>query len=200
MRTMRRSLLAATLLSGLLVGCGSQTKTVTVTGPPATTSSAASTAPSGAGSTGTTSTAPPSTPASTSTTRTAPEPAFTEQESHPEGVSQAVALLQSLGYTARNPAEYHADQTLRVLVGTRSGAQQAFFFLQGRYLGTDTKDPSAQLKVVSQSDTEVAISYSLYRAGEPAGQQVVRFALNDGKLSALDPIPPASSSTGPARD
>ena len=76
------------------------------------------------------------------------------------------------GYTPDNTSEYHSGQTLRVLVGTRTGSgdgygQQAFFFVDGRYLGTDTKEPSAQLKVVSQSDTEVAIAYPLYRKNDP---------------------------------
>ncbi len=97
-----------------------------------------------------------------------------------------------------------------MLVGTRAGSadgygQQAFFFLDGRYLGTDTKEASAKLRVVSQSDTEVAIAYPLYRPGNslccPAGgEQIVHFALNDGKLTALDPIPPANSKTGVSRN
>jgi hypothetical protein len=97
-----------------------------------------------------------------------------------------------------------------VLLGTRTGSgdgygQQAFFFLDGRYLGTDAKEPSATLKVVSQNDTEVAIAYPLYRKSDPlccpgGGQRIVHFALNNGKLTPLDPIPPASSSSGLARN
>jgi len=97
-----------------------------------------------------------------------------------------------------------------VLVGTRSGSgdgygQQAFFFLEGHYLGTDTKEPSAKLRVVSQGDTEVAIAYPLYRPSDAlccasGGQRIVHFALNDGQLAALDPIPPAHSSTGLSRN
>jgi len=99
-------------------------------------------------------------------------------------------------------SEYHSGQTLRVLVGTRTGSgdgygQQAFFFVDGRYIGTDAKEPSAKLKVVSQSDTEVAVAYPLYRRNDPlccpsGGQRVVHFVLNNGKLAPLDPIPPAN--------
>jgi LppP/LprE lipoprotein len=209
MGVMRRSLLVGLLLAlGLLAGCGSQTKTVTVASAPST--------PAGTTSTSTQSTTA-TTPATTSTattqtspTRTAPEPSFAEQETHVEGASEAAALVRARGYTPVDTAEYHSDQTLRVLVGTKTGSgdgtgQQAFFFLDGRYLGTDTKEPSAHLKVVSQGDTEVAIAYPLYRSGDPlccpgGGQKVVHFALNDGKLAALDPIPPANSSTGLSRD
>ncbi len=152
----------------------------------------------------------PSSATPSTTTRSAPEPSFTEQEAHTEGAAAAAAVLKARGYTALNTAEYHSGQTLRVLVGTRTGSgdgygQQAFFFVDGRYLGTDTKEPSAKLKVVSQGDTEVAIAYPLYRSSDPlccpgGGQRVVHFALNNGKLTALDPIPPANSKTGLARN
>jgi len=81
-----------------------------------------------------------------------------------------------------------------VLVGTRTGSaagngQQAFFFVDGRYLGTDAKQPSAQISVVSQGDTEVALAYAL--AG--GGRATVHFQLNNGKLVPLGSIPSASA-------
>jgi LppP/LprE lipoprotein len=205
---MRRLLPALLALAVLLAGCGSQTKTVTVaSAPPSTGTTTSTTAPPTTSTTTTTTetTAPSSTG---STTHTAPEPAFTETVPHPESANSAAAVLRERGYTPDDLGEYHADQALRVLVGTRQGspyAQQVFFFLQGHYLGTDTKEPSARLRVVSQSDTEIAIAYSLYRHGDSpccpgGGQQVVHFALNDGKLTALDPIPPASSSAALSRN
>jgi hypothetical protein len=91
-----------------------------------------------------------------------------------------------------------------VLVGTRTGSgdgygQQAFFFVNGRYIGTDTKDTSATVKVVSQSDTEVTLGYPLYRSSDPlsspsGGEARVTFALNNGRLTPLGKIPPANSS------
>jgi hypothetical protein len=199
----------------LVSACGSSgTKTVSVAGAPANTESAAtSTQQTTTAKTTTTSTA--TTPTSTTTTgsgggtaaptttRTAAEPAFTEQESHAEGVSAASALVRARGYTPNNTSEYHENQTLRVLVGTRTGSaegygQQAFFFVDGRYIGTDTKEASATVKVLSQSDTEVTLSYPMYRAGDPlsspsGGQATVRFVLNNGKLTPVGTIPPASS-------
>jgi hypothetical protein len=209
---MRRLLPVALLALGLLVGCGSQTKTVTVDSAPMPgTTSTPTTASTQAKTTTTqTTSTPATTPSSSSTTRSAPEPAFTEQESHAEGAQAAAAIVRERGYTPEDTSEYHPDQTLRVLVGTRTGAtdaddQRVFFFVDGRYLGTDTKEPSGQVKVVSQSDTEVAVAYAMYRQGDPlccpgGGQQIVHFALNDGKLTALDPIPPARSSTGLSRN
>jgi LppP/LprE lipoprotein len=210
MSRMRR-LLAPLLALGLLAGCGSQTKTVTVASAPAPGAATATATQSTTASTpATTPTA--STPASTSTTRTAPEPSFAESEQQAKSGSlgAAVAAVRAHGYTPGDTAEYHSGQTLRVLVGTRTGSgdgygQQAFFFVDGRFLGTDTKEPSAKLKVLSQGDTEVAIAYPLYRSSDPlsspsGGQRVVHFALNNGKLTALDPIPPASSKTGLSRN
>jgi hypothetical protein len=209
---MRRLLQLAPLSLVLLAGCGSQAKTVTVASAP--TPGATATTQS----TTTTSSAPAppkttSTPASssTTTTRSAPEPSFTEpeQEAKSGTLGAAVAVLRARGYTPNNTAEYHPDQTLRVLIGTRHGSDasgmQAFFFLSGRYLGTDSKEPSGTLKVVSQSDTEVALGYPLYRKGDPlccasGGTRIVHFALNNGKLTPLDAIPPASSSSGLARN
>jgi hypothetical protein len=207
MGPMRRLPTIAVLGALVLAGCGSDTKTVSISSaPPGGSTTGATSAPATttqAPSTGTTTaTAPPST--GTSTTRTAPEPSFTESEtSGKEGALQAaVATVHSHGFTPVDTSEYHPSQTLQVMVGTRTGSgdgygQQAFFFVDGHYLGTDTKEPSAKLKVVSQGDTEVAIAYPLYRRNDPlccpgGGQRVVHFALNNGKLQALDPIPPAS--------
>jgi hypothetical protein len=120
-----------------------------------------------------------------------------------------VAVVKAHGYTPSDTSQYHPNQTLRVLVATRTGsadgyAQQAFFFVGDRYIGTDASAPSAGIRLVSQGDTEVALAYRLYRPGDPlccarGGEATVRFQLNNGRLVALDPIPPVSSSTGTSR-
>jgi len=203
--------LLAVALAALLAGCGGGTKTVdastplpegtTSTGAPQT--SATTTTATTTTSTSTT-TAPSSESggtASPSTTRTATAPAFTHQGGtgtttgeSAEGLSAAEAVVQAKGFTVSSASDYHPDQTLRVLVGTRTGAaegngQQAFFFVDGRYIGTDAKQPSAQVHVVSQGDTEVTLAYAL----SGGGQATVRFQLNNGKLVPLEAIPSASS-------
>ena len=212
------SVLALGLSGGVLLGgCGSQTKTVSATSSPAVAQATGTTTQS---TTATSTTTQPasSTPAQTTTsggtsapgtTRTAPEPAFTQQEAHAEGVSGAATVVRAKGYTPNDTSEYHASQTLRVLVGTRTGSgdgygQQAFFFVGGRYIGTDAKEPSATVKVLSQSDTEVTLAYPLYRKNDPlsspsGGQATVQFQLNNGKLTPVGHIPPASSSSGLSR-
>jgi hypothetical protein len=199
--------------AGALLGaCGSQTKTVSVAGsppatqttaPPSTTTSTTPRATTPTTTTGATRTSP-------STTRSAPEPAFTQHEAAAEGVGAAAAVVRANGFTPNNTSEYHSNQTLRVLVGTRSGSgdgygQRAFFFVDGRYIGTDAKEPSATLKVVAQGDTAVTLAYPLYRHNDPlccpgGGQATVSFQLNNGKLTPLGPIPPASSTSGLSRN
>jgi LppP/LprE lipoprotein len=206
---------ALTLLAGAccalaLAACGSQTKTVTVASTPAVTSSTATTTtPTRTGTTSRTTTTTAATP--TTSTRTSSEPAFTEQQSQPNSqtAAAAAAIVRAHGFTPNRLSDYHPDQTLRVLLGTRSGSgdgydQRAFFFLEGRYLGTDAKEPSAALRIVAQSDTEVALAYQLYRHGDPlccpgGGQAVVHFQLDNGKLATREQIPPASSSSGLSR-
>jgi hypothetical protein len=224
MDAMNRDLLAAAralallTLSGVLIsGCGSQTKTVSLaTSPPATASTATTTAtrstPTTTTSTQTSATTPTSTAGGTpapTETRTAPEPKFTEHESGSPSAANAAAVVREHGYTPNSTAEYHSGQTLTVLIGTRTGSsdgydQLAFFFLGGKYIGTDTKQPSAQVKVLDQSDTEVTLGYPLYRKSDPlsspsGGEAHVTFQLNNGKLVPLGKIPPAESSSGPSR-
>ena len=207
--------LAAALAAGaLLAGCGSQTRTVSATSAaPLTASGATTGAQSTRPATTSTATISPAPSAATApaatTPRTAPEPAFTEPGSQSEGAAAAAALLRAHGYTPKDISQYHAAQTLRAMVGTRTGSgdgygQQAFFFIGGRYIGTDSKEPSASVKIVSQGDTEVTLAYPLYRNGDPlsspsGGQATVRFQLNNGKLVPLGPIPPAHAGSGLSR-
>ena len=222
MDAMRGSLRGATVLvlvtlAGAAVGgCGSSTKTVSVAGaPPQTTDTTAATTQSQPATGSASASSTPaclrlwrSAPASTST-RSASEPAFTHQETEAEGLGGAVATVRARGFAPNNTSDYHPGQTLRVLIGTRTGSgdgygQQAFFFVNGRYIGTDASQPSATLRVVSQGDTEVTLAYPLYRKGDPlccpgGGQALVSFQLNNGKLAPLEPIPPSSSSSALSR-
>jgi hypothetical protein len=208
MRTFKRRplVLSAAALALALASCGSSTKTVSVSGTPATSPGESARTSSSRTPTGTTGSRGAQAP---STTRSAPEPPFTEQEHHGEGLSAASAVLRTRGFTPTNTADYHPGQALEVLVGTHAGSgdgygQQAFFFVNGRYIGTDASNPSATLRVVSQGDTEVTLAYPLYRSGDAlccpgGGRADVRFQLNNGKLTALDPIPPLNSKTALSR-
>ncbi len=219
------SALALGATGALLGGCGGATRTVSVSGAPASAAGGQTTART----TSTTSSTPAATtPAATtgastpgaagqsaSPTRTAPAPEFARTgtqsgEVAANAAAEAAAdVVTAHGYTPADISVYHPSQTLRVLLGTRTGSgdgydKRAFFFLDGRYIGTDSSQPSAAISIVSQSDTEVALAYALYRSHDPlccpsGGQAVVHFQLNNGTLVPLQPIPPVSSTTGLAR-
>jgi LppP/LprE lipoprotein len=210
-------MLAAVAGALAMAGCGESTQTVSVGSAPSTGQTATQ---STAGKTESTpSTTSTSTTSSPSTTRTAPAPRFAEQEREAaskgaggtgaEGLEGALGVLREHGYEAKQTAEYHPGQTLRVLIGTGAGSndgydKRAFFFLDGKYIGTDTTTPSAQVSVVEQGDTEVTLAYALYRPHDAlccpsGGQAKVTYRLNDGKLAPTGPIPPAQSSTGVSR-
>jgi len=207
-------LLAAAAAAAAIAGCGSGgTKTVSVAN--TTPSETASQATSSTGTT-TQSSPPPTSSTNTTThpsetggaeaTRTSTSPAFTKESTSTEGASTAAAVVRAHGYTPNETSQYRPDQTLRVLVGTKTGSadgygQQAFFFVGGHYLGTDTSQASATVKVVSQGDTEVALSYPVYKPGDPlgkpsGGEKTVRFQLNNGHLVPLGQIPSAAARSG----
>ncbi|HTQ68883.1 MAG TPA: LppP/LprE family lipoprotein [Solirubrobacteraceae bacterium] len=216
-RSMRALALAA-LFPAALASCGGSTKTVTAeshagaegpTGASSTTTKTATT-PSNNGSGDESSGGSAAQGTTPSTTRTATEPQFDQgQSSSSQEAQQAAAAVRARGYAPGDLAEYHPSQTLRTLVGTRSGStdgygQEVFFFVDGRFIGTDTKEPSASVKVISQNDTEAVVAYTLYRPGDPlsspsGGQAVVHFQLNNGKLVPAGTIPPVHSSTGTSR-
>ena len=110
--------------------------------------------------------------ASPSTTRTATEPAFTTggtgtttSAEGAEGLSAAVAARAGAGLHDRRhlrlPPQPDPARARRHATGSTEGnGQQAFFFVDGRYIGTDAKEPSASVNVVSQGETEVALAYA----------------------------------------
>lgn len=84
------------------------------------------------------------------------------------------------------------------VVGTRSVTtgtiQRAFFFVRGRFVGTDTSAPSGQISVIRQAGTHVTVQYALYRPEDPlstpsGGTANVRYALCAGRIVPLDAIP-----------
>ncbi len=223
MRTRSIAALALALLAGTaLAACGGSTKTVTAesqssSNPSTTTTSSTATSgattPSGSGAGGENGSGSAGQSTTPSQTRTATEPQFDQSQSQsqsaPAEAQAAGTVVRAHGYTPDDLSEYHPNQTLRALVGTRSGSadgydQQVFFFVDGRFIGTDAKEPSASVKVVSQSDTEAVVAYRLYRPGDalssPSGGQVlVHFQLNNGMLVPVGTIPPVHSSSAPSR-
>jgi hypothetical protein len=132
-------------------------------------------------------TAPPSTPA--------PDTAA------PLTLREAERSLDARGYATLTARDFRPGQPLKVLVGIRRDAEPraelAFFFYGDRFLGTDTKDPSARIEVVDQSGTAVTLAYALYRPGDAidapsGGTAAVTYRWSGTALEPQDPIPPAA--------
>jgi hypothetical protein len=156
-----------------VAGCGGSTKTVTQ---PATTSTTSTVAP------------PPTTTGSSGTGC--------------QDAGCAVRVVAGRGFTA-NPTTFDPSRSLNVLLGVRTGsadgtAQQAFFFWRGRYIGTDTFDISAGIRLQSQTADTATLVYRLYNPPDPqccstAGTATVRYHWDGSRLVPLDPIPPSTS-------
>ncbi len=105
----------------------------------------------------------------------------------------AIAVLARHGYAPVSTATYDPGNTLRVLIGRRTdgGGELAFFFDETIYLGTDATTPSAQIRLLGQSDTEVTLAYAIFRPGAAtaSSQRAVHFELDMGQLGALDSLP-----------
>jgi LppP/LprE lipoprotein len=110
----------------------------------------------------------------------------------------AVAELRRQGYKPVRLADWHARQSLRVLLGTQGGQRRAFFFVGRRYIGNDTTTPSSKLRVGKQDKRSVTLVYSVWRGGDRAccphgGTARVRFRWDGGQLQPQSAIPDAAA-------
>jgi hypothetical protein len=137
-------------------------------------------------------TVPATTPTtSTSTTPTTP--------SAPLTLHAAERVLDAHGYAPLTERDWRPDQALRVLIGIRRAAPRAelaFFFAGGRYIGTDTKDPSGAIEVTDQADDRITLGYGLYEPGDAlccasGGVRHVTYAWDGARLTPEDAIPSA---------
>ena len=145
------------------------------------------------------------TPSPTATATAKPAKKAKKKPSKPKGPTKAqlaqrkdaIAIVRAEGYTTLEQTDYDFKATLRVLVGRpvgdSAGGHRAFFFNRKVYLGNDSTSPSTKLTVAKQGKVTVTLSYGVYAAGDPPGEpsdrQRVRFKLDGGVLTPLDPIP-----------
>jgi hypothetical protein len=194
---------AAVALSGG-DGGGEPTATSTVSFPPGTQVPTTNpTAPAGTAPPAQTASAPVSSPTSQSPSPTASATSATMS------ADDAAAVVRSNGYEP-DMGTYVQNQRLSVVIGTGQTAadgtprQKAFVFAEGRYLGTDTKDPSAHVSLLNQpSDHEVTLRYDTYNPqdpiGSPSGHADVRYRWTGTNFSTLDPIPSTDPQTPGSR-
>ena len=137
---------------------------------------------------------PTATPEPTPTPKPSPTPVPLTADERAQ--RQAAAdIVTSRGFEVTRLRDWDPDDTLRVLVGrTSSGAELAFFFVNGDYIGNDAQDPSARLKVAKRGDLAVTLAYGIYAPGDaadkPTGGPVrVRFLWDGTRLTPQDPLP-----------
>jgi hypothetical protein len=81
-----------------------------------------------------------------------------------------------------------------VTVSATGYAEQAFFFVHGRYIGTDLADTSATIRSAWRGEDTIAFYYTLYKTDDPnccplGGAAIVRYHWTGTRLVPLDPIP-----------
>ena len=192
----RRRLLSALPLAALaslaLAGCGGGDRTSVATRTATVTRTVTVPTPT---------TSTPTTTATATTGATPPNPNATLS------LHAAEQTLDARGYAVLDEHDFRSDQPLKVLVGIRRApprAEQAFFFLGDRFIGTDTKDPSGAIDVLDQSADRVTLGYGLYRPGDAlccarAGTAQVTYAWSGSALVPQGTIPTADPGASPSR-
>ncbi len=151
------------------------------------------------------STAVPATSSSvaSTTTATGARPPSTAPASDAESVAARLVLRRAFTPSDTSDYTYPDPNGLHVIIGTATVsaggyAQQAFFFVHGRYIGTDLTTTSATIRIVWRSDTIIALGYAIYKTDDPmccplGGAVTVRYQWTGTKLVALDSIPSRSA-------
>jgi hypothetical protein len=106
-----------------------------------------------------------------------------------------IDVVRSRGFDVVDRKDWNPDDTLQVLIGRSStGGYLAFFFVDGQYLGNDSTEPSAKLRVKKTDDLMVTLSYGIYSPGDesdkPTGDPIsVPFRYDAGRVEPIEAIP-----------
>ncbi|MET9259903.1 LppP/LprE family lipoprotein [Amycolatopsis sp. NPDC004079] len=124
-------------------------------------------------------------------------------------LADAEAVVQAKGYRPYPGTSWVSADGLQVILATIAEsadgyANRAFFFHDGKYLGTDTSADSAGIQEAWSTDTTIALSYELYNTEDPqccptANTATVRYHWTGTRLVPLDAIPPADPTANPSR-
>jgi hypothetical protein len=107
----------------------------------------------------------------------------------------AAEVVESRGFEVVRLRDYDPRDTLRVLIGrTSTGSHLAFFFVQGQYIGNDSTEPSARLRVRRTGDLQTTLRYGIYQSGDeqdkPTGDPIdVGFKWDGSSLQPLTALP-----------
>jgi len=117
------------------------------------------------------------------------------------------ATVRAKGYTP-NLATFDANRALNVVIGSRTIrgggadggdvlAEEAFVFTDTDFLGTDTREPSRQIKVVATTDAYAVLEYGIFDVDDadccPSRTARVRYNWDGHRFTPQNPdgIPPA---------
>jgi hypothetical protein len=128
---------------------------------------------------------------------------------HQLPLKTAEARVRSRGYYPTDVSAYDPRASLAAIIGVRMGsadatAQRAFFFADGRLVGTDTRNDSSGIRVAAVHPPVIGLAYALYGAKDPQccptdGTATVRYRWNGKRIVPLDPVPPSSFSAASSR-
>jgi hypothetical protein len=140
------------------------------------------------------------TPTATSTPKPTPtaKPSPTPRPLTPDETldrQDAIDVVRSRSFDVLHKSDWNPDDTLQVLIGrSSSGSEFAFFFVDGQYLGNDSTDPSAKIRVRTTDDLEVTLQYGTYAPGDavdkPTGEPItVHFRYDGGQVQPVEALP-----------
>jgi hypothetical protein len=149
------------------------------------------------------------TPSSSATTATAQATTSVGPSGDQPPLPRALSIVRGRDYFPTDTSGYDARASLAVLLGVRKGsadgtAQRAFFFAGGRFIGTDTSDDSAGIRVERARPPVIALGYELFNPKDAqccptAGSATVRYRWDGHRLVPLEPVPPSSFSARDSR-
>jgi hypothetical protein len=106
-----------------------------------------------------------------------------------------IDVVRSRGFDIVDKRDWNPEDTLQVLIGeASSGGYMAFFFVDGQYLGNDSTEVSAKLKIKRTDDLDVTLAYGIYQPGDdplkPTGDPVlVHFRYEGGQVTPVEAVP-----------
>lgn len=119
----------------------------------------------------------------------------------PNTLDADLEYIRNAGYTVFDPnnMDYGPSNPFNVLIGTCTGSadgycQKAFFFYNGKFIGTDSPDQSIGIQVKWSTDEIIALQYILYNKDDSlsspmGGAAIVRFKYDGKTLNPLDKLP-----------
>ena len=117
--------------------------------------------------------------------------------------SNEIAVINGKGYDVTGSApnasvQTASGETLSAWIGVRMSSdgynQFVFFFLNGKYLGTDTANPSLNITSAKAVGNSIAVTYAVYKKSDsyadPTGTPVtITYTWNGSKLVPNKPYP-----------